>query len=301
MIISTQNLRTLNKGFRTIFMTAYQGGAPMIARFAMRTTSSSAEEFYGWLGAVPGMRKLIDEVQIRNIVDHNFAIKNEEFESTIAVKRAEIERDRYGIYDPLFLAMGTAARQHPDELLADLMIAGFTELCYTDKPFFALNHAPKGDKKIKFSNKTTKKLSVANYEAARANIKSRLNAEGRPMNLGTGLVLVVSPKNEALGRQILIAEKVAGGDSNVNQGTAKLEVWPQLAANEDAWFLLEEGQPVKPFIHQVEVETEFASLDNPEDTHVFLKKQFLHQAYGRGNVGLGLPELAYGSTGEDAA
>jgi phage major head subunit gpT-like protein len=301
MIISTQNLRTLNRGFRTLFLDSYQGGAAMIAKLAMRTTSSSREEFYGWLGAVPGMRELIDEVHIRNIVDHNFSILNKEFESTIGVKRADIERDRFGVYNPLFQAMGIAARQHPDELLANKMIAGFTELSYTGKAFFGTNHAPKGEKKIKFSNKGLKKLSAANFRTAKQNIKSRLNAEGRPMNLGLDLVLVVSPTWEETAREILLADRNANGATNTDKGTAKLEVWPQLSANEDAWFLFEMGYPVKPFIHQVEVETEFASLDNPEDTHVFLKKQFLHQAYGRGNVGFGLPELAYGSTGENAA
>jgi phage major head subunit gpT-like protein len=301
MIITSANLKALNKGYRTLFMGAYQGGAPMVDRFAMRTQSSSKEEFYGWLGAVPGLRELVGEVNIRNLVDHNFSIENKEFESTVGVTRADIERDRFGVYNPLFTAMGVAARQHPDELLADLMVAGFTSKCYTGKNFFDTDHAPKGTKKTKFSNKGTKKLSAANYEIARANIKSRLNSEGRPMNLGSGLVLVVSPAYESTAREILIAERVAGGDSNVNKGTASLEVWPQLAANEDMWFLLEEGQPVKPFINQVEVETEFASLDNPNDDHVFKKKEFLHQAYRRGNVGYGLPELAYGSTGADAA
>lgn len=301
MIITTAALRALNKGYRTIFMAAYQGGAPMTERFAMRTTSSSAEEFYGWLGAVPGLRELVGEVNIRNLVDHNFSISNKEFESTVGVKRADIERDRFGVYNPLFNAMGVSAREHPDELFVERLTSGFTELSYTGKPFFALNHAPKGEKKIKFSNKGTKKLSRDNYRAAKQNIKSRLNAEGRPMNLGGGLVLVVSPSNEDLAREILIADKVGGGDTNIDKGTANLEVLPRLASNEDMWFLLEEGQPVKPFINQVEVETEFASLDNPEDTHVFMKKEFLHQAYRRGNVGFGLPELAYGSTGEDAA
>jgi len=43
------------------------------------------------------------------------------------------------------------------------------------------------------------------------------------------------------------------------------------------------------------------ALDDPRSEHVLLKKEFLHQAYRRGNVGYGLPELAYGSTGADAA
>lgn len=301
MIITSENLQALNKGFRTIFMEAYHGPEQnMVDTFCMHTTSMSAEEFYGWLGAIPGLRELVDEIQIANLVDHNYRIPNREFERTLGVKRADIERDRFGVYNPLFTALGIAAREHSDELLADVLLGGFDTKAYTGKNFFDTNHEPvKG--KAKFSNKGVKKLSAANFEAARQALKSIKNTEGRPMGLGRDLVLVVSPKWEATARQIVVADMVGGGNTNVNKGTARLEVWSRLAASEDAWFLLELGMPVRPFINQVEVETEFASLDNPNDDHVFKKKEFLYQAYRRGNVGYGLPELAWGSTGAEAA
>lgn len=301
MIITTEALEAINKGFKSLFLEAYHGGtSPKVDVFAMLSTSSSEEEIYGWLGALPGLRELVDEIQIANLVEHAYGIKNKEWERTIAVKRTKIERDNLGVYSPLFTAMGLAARAHPDQLLADALLNGFDRKCYTGKNFFDSNHEPvKG--KVKFSNVGTKKLSAANFETARENIKSRLNPEGEPMDLGLDLRLVVSPKNESLGRQIIIADSLAGGGTNVNKGTATLEVWPRLAADPEAWFLLDVGHPVKPFINQVEVETEFTSIDNPRDHHVFVKKEFLHQAYRRGNLGYGLPELAYGSDGTTAA
>lgn len=301
MIITSAALQAINKGFKSLFLEAIQGGTtPKVDSFAMLSTSSSAEEIYGWLGAIPGLRELVGEIQIANILEHAYSIPNKEFERTIAVKRANIERDNLGIYSPLFTALGIAAKEHPDELLANAMLSGFDNVCYTGKKFFDSNHEPKKGG-TKFSNIGVKKLSAANFETARENIKGRLNYEGRPMNLGMDLRLVVSPKNESLGRQILIADQLVGSGTNVNKGTATLEVWPRLAADPDAWFLIECGYPVKPFINQVEVETEFTSLDNPNDDHVFKKKEFLHQAYRRGNVGYGLPELAYGSDGSQAA
>lgn len=162
MIITSSTLAALNRGYRTQYLEAYQGAKPMIGRFAMRTTSTSAEEKYGFLSAVPGMRKLVSEVQIRNLVDHNYAVANDEFESTIGVKRKDIERDNFGMYNMLFPAMGVAAAQHPDELLASALTSGFTALCYTGKKFFDVDHEPIAGK-TKFSNKGTKKLSRDNY------------------------------------------------------------------------------------------------------------------------------------------
>jgi phage major head subunit gpT-like protein len=302
MIIQSSTIKALNKGWTTLYTDAYHGGGqtPRIGSFAMRTTSTSAEEKYGWLGAIPGLRELIGEVQIRNLVDSNFGIENKEFEVTIAVKRKDIERDNFGIYNPLMTAMGISARTHPDELLFASLLAGFTTRGYTGSFFFSANQEPQKGK-TKFSNLGTKKLSDANFQTARENIKSRLNAEGKPMNLGSDLVLVVSPTYEATARQIVVSDLVGGGNTNVNKGTARLEVCPLLAASPHAWFLLDLGYPVKPFIYQVEKETQFNSLTDPNSERLIIQQEFLYQAYGRYNVGFGLPELAYGSTGVDAA
>jgi phage major head subunit gpT-like protein len=300
MIITTQTLKDLSVGFRTQYMEAYQGGAPKVGKYAMRTTSRSAKEFYGWLGSVPGMRRFLGEADIRNATSHAFGVPNEEFHDTISVKRIDITRDQFGMYNMLFPSMGLAARQHPDSLLATAMVGGFTTPCYTGKNFFDADHEPQAGK-TKFSNKGTKKLSRTNYRTARQSILSRRNAEGRPMNLGIDLQLIVSPKWEAEARDILESEKIGGGNSNPDRGTAKVEMWTELSTNEDAWFLVENGQPVKAFVEQVEIPTEFATLTDLNSERVIIFKEFIYQAYGSYAVAALMPELAYGSTGADAA
>lgn len=302
MVINSATLRAANKGFKKLYDGGLAAaGKPRINDYAMRSPSSSAEENYAWLGALPGMRKIVGEINIRNLVDHGFKVANEEFEVTVGVKRKDIERDALGVYTGFFSGMGRSAGRHPDKLLAAALVAGFTTPCYTGKNFFDLNHEPQKGK-AKFSNKGTKKLSAANYEAARASIKSRVDAEGEPINENPDLVLIVSPKWEAAARLILEAENLAGGGTNTNKGTARLDVWNRLSgANEDMWFLVDLGAVVKPFVHQVEIETEYKALDNPDSEHAVLKQEYIYQAYGRYNVAALVPELAWGSTGADAA
>jgi phage major head subunit gpT-like protein len=305
MQINQSAIAALYKGYKTLFLEAFHGAKPLWDQLAMRAPSTAGEEKYHWLGAVPGMKEIIGEIAIRNLTAHDYAIKNKEYESTVGVKQADIERDTYGVYNPLMQALGLASAEHPDELIFNLLINGFSTTCYTGKNFFDADHAPKANG-TKFSNKGTKKLSAGNFETARANIKGRLNAEGRPMNLGRDLVLLVSPKNESLGRSILQADFVEGSTasktvSNVNKGTARLLVCPRLAASEDAWFLIDVGYPVKPLIVQVEKAPDLVSVNKPDDSYVVLNHEFLFQAYARHGAGYGLPELAYGSTGADAA
>jgi phage major head subunit gpT-like protein len=302
MILNSATLQAVNKNVRTTFWDAYHGAGDMLVdTFAMRAGSTSAENIYGWLGAIPGLVELIGEFAIANLLEHAYTIRNKEFGRIIGVKRADIERDNLGVYTGLFQALGIAAREHPDELLFSTLTGGFTNTCYTGKNFFDANHEPKKGG-TKFSNKGTKKFSADNFVEARKNILSRLNYEGRPMNLGRKLTLVVSPTYDKAARDVVIADNLAGGGTNVLKGTASLVVSPRLAgATEHNWFLFDLGYPVKPFINQVEVETEFTSQDQPTDDSVFERSEFRHKAYRRGNVGFGMPELAYGSTGEAAA
>jgi phage major head subunit gpT-like protein len=308
MQINTANLAALTKGYRILYDQAFQAAAPVWSTMAMATTSSNEEEFYKWLGSVPGMRKLVDVVQVKNLASHGYSIKNDEWEDTIEIPQKDIERDSYGVYNPMLSAMGAAAAQHPDELVANLYVNGFSTKCYTGKNFFDTNHEPQLGKQ-KFSNLGTKKLSAANFEDARYNIKSRKNAHGRPMNLGKDLALVVSPKNESLARQILQADLTqiaaggtnVGGVTNVNKGTARALIWPQLTTAEDAWYLIDFGQVMQPFIMQFEKQPTLESLTQPNSEYVMLNHKFLYQVYARYNAGYGLPELAFGSTGADAA
>ena len=302
MILNSTTLQAVNKNVRTTFWDAYHGpGDNLVESFAMRAGSSTAENIYGWLGAIPGLQELIGEFAIANLLEHAYGIKNREFGRILSVKRTDIERDSLGTYTPLIQAYGIAARSHPDELLAEAIIAGFDDDCYTGKKFFDSNHEPKKGG-TKFSNVGTKKLSAENFATARANIMGRLNYEGRPMGLGRDLVLLVSPAWDKTARDIIIADNLANGASNTLKGTARLKMSPWLAgAAEDAWFLFDLGYPVKPFINQVEREIEFTSQDQLTDESVFTKSEFRHKAYRRGNVGYGMPETAYGSDGSQAA
>ncbi len=311
MQINQSTLAALYKGYRTLFFAALHSADPKWSMFAMKTPSAAASEIYHWLGAVPGMRKLLGEVVIKNLVASNYTITNDEYEDTIAVKQADIERDTYGIYNPLFQAMGQAAAEHPDELLATLLIAGFTATDYTGDTFFADVHKHRvGSALNTFDNKMTEKFSANGYIAARKKMRSILNEEGRPMNLGRKLLLIVSPTYESTALQVLNAELVgqlnADGSaiaavSNVQKGTAELLVWSRLAADEHKWFLMDVGQPVKPVIFQEEKAVALTSLTAPDADHVLKKHEFLYQGYGRYSVGYGLPQLIVGSTGADAA
>jgi len=85
---------------------------------------------------------------------------------------------------------------------------------------------------LAYASKQT--LNAANYAAARSAMMALNNAEGRPLGIKPG-VLMVPPSLEAQAREILqaqfiIGDPTAGGSkTNIWQGTADLLVVPELA------------------------------------------------------------------------
>ncbi|WP_316347619.1 Mu-like prophage major head subunit gpT family protein [Desulfuromonas acetoxidans] len=140
LVLGADTLRTLFRGFKAAFNKGLGGVTSQWEKIATRVPSTTSSEDYGWLGHIPGMRKWIGDRQINNIKAHGYSIKNDEFEDTIGVPRTAIEDDQYGIFSPLMESMGQAAATHPDELVFELLAAGFETACYDGQYFFDTDH-----------------------------------------------------------------------------------------------------------------------------------------------------------------
>jgi phage major head subunit gpT-like protein len=304
MIVNKASVTALEKAFIKIFTDALHGGSasPMHPKFANRFPNTAAALDLSWMAAIPGMRKMQGAAQVNNLEVVNWVIPNDEFEDTIGVKVKDLERDQLGLYNERFKLLGDAAARHPDELLAQVMLAGFTNKDYTGKNFFdtAKKHFPTG--KSAFTNKLTTVLAPESFKEARTALKTSKivfpdNSETQ-LNLGRELTLVVSPSNEDAALAILSAERLENGATNTLRNAAKLEVWGYLG-DSPAWFLMDTGHAMKPFAFSDEKPTTVVGCTNPEDSHVIKHKEYIYQAYGRYAVGYLLPQLIIGSTGAD--
>lgn len=140
LVINRDSLNIIFTGFKTAFQNGLGMAASQWDRVATRVPSSTSEEKYGWLGKVPGLRKWIGDRVIHNIAVHDYTIKNDDFEDTIVVNRNNIDDDTYGVFAPLFAALGEAVSAHPNQLVFDLLKAGFDTLCYDGQNFFDTDH-----------------------------------------------------------------------------------------------------------------------------------------------------------------
>lgn len=307
--LSSARLNAVYLGFNTAFKDGLSGEATPLAEIFLDTKSTAAKEAYEWLNTIGGLTEFTGEGKFDDLSTSGYEISNREYQAGVSVKSIDITRDREGFYKPSFQMLGTRANQHKDELIGELLIGGFTNKDYTTKNFFDTDkkHAPNiagGKAKTPtFSNKGTKKFSAANYQVARLSIMSRLDRDGRPLRLGKKLKLIVGSATYTAARETVVTETLPGGGRNPDAGTAELVLMPEIdaSANPNAWFLIECGLPVKALIFQDEVPVVLESQTDSSSDNVFTKKEFRYQAYGSRGAGYGLPQMAYGSTGADAA
>lgn len=158
MEVTGANIRTLGIGLSAAFNAGLGEYEPSWNEVATEVPSTTAENDYSWLADWPGMKRWIGDRKIKELAAYGYTLKNEPFESTIAVKREHIEDDNIGLYSTRSNAMGRAAAAWPDEIVWELLPLGLSTLCYDGQNYFDTDH-PVTDPE------TGEAYSVSNYTA----------------------------------------------------------------------------------------------------------------------------------------
>ena len=140
MLVNAANLDSLRVGFSTAFQNGLGQAQSMHDRVATMVRATQMEQSYGWLGKIPNVREWIGKRAIQNLMQHDYAIKEKPWELTIGVDRDHIETDNLGIYTPIFEEMGRSSEAFRQQLVFDLLKAGFSTNCYDGQFFFDTDH-----------------------------------------------------------------------------------------------------------------------------------------------------------------
>jgi len=160
MNMTHPTLAALFTGYSRKFEEGKQATPSDWKKIATLVPSSSRSTTYGWLGQFPHFREWIGERVLKDMAAHGYSIENRKFESSISVRREDIEDDNVGVYGPLFEEMGRAAVSHRDELVFDLLKKGASTRCYDGQNFFDKDHPVYAS-----TDGTGAATSVSNYDA----------------------------------------------------------------------------------------------------------------------------------------
>lgn len=302
MKVNGANLNAIFLNLSKVFNQTFNEVEVEYPSIAMVVPSNGAYVDYRWLANFPQMKEWIGKKHITKLAEYDYVIRNKDYAATIEVRRNDIEDDQMGIYKPQAESAAWSAKQHPDELVFEAVNKAFTAKCYDGQPMISGSHKVG---KLTFSNKGTKKLSIASlaaaqasYGVARTTMMKFKDESGRPLNVKPN-VLLVPPAQEDVANALMTVDRLEDGKPNPYKGTAKVQVSTRLT-DDDAWFLLDNTKPVKPFVYQVRKKPVFVSQTNMDSPSVFMEGVFFFGAEARGAAGYGFWQTIYGSTGKEA-
>ena len=294
MILNQASLNATTKSLKAIYYQALEAipDKTLKTKLAMIVDSQSETELYEWLGDLPAVKEWIDERIIEQLKATSWEIRNKEWESTISVKRKDIEFDKLGIIKPRIQQLAVTGENHYIDLIVKVLEAGETSKCYDGKYFFATDHPGKDAPQANIFNY---KLAANSYELARGMMRNFKTGSGKTMRILPNL-LIVPPALESTAKKILTAEKDANGATNINRDTAETLVLPELTSSV-AWYLMDTTKVIKAFILQKVRDFVFTALDKIDSETVFFHKEFYYGIDGVHNVGCGFWQLCFKGKG----
>lgn len=300
MLINKARLDAVFTEMNNAFAAGATNGKPQWQKIAMKVPSAGARNAYHWLANWPRLRRWIGAKQVKNLSGEGFEVVNEDFESTVAIPRNDMEDGQEMMYVALVRQSGQSAAEMPDDLVFEVVNNAFTAPCYDGRPLIDDAH-PVGEGTQ--SNKGTMALSAdslatadASLGVARANLRKRADPEGRPLNIIPTLLLV-GPDLENVGRSLLMVDKFADGTPNPYFGSMELMV-SNLLESPTAWFVIDNTKEVKPFVFQPRKAPELVQVIADEAVSVFMQNEYLYGVEARAAAAYGYWQLVFGSTGQ---
>lgn len=139
-LTEAQVIEALFATMSAAFTKGISAAEPQWRAIATEVPSSSAANFYGWLKDLPEIKEWVGDRQLAELGKHGYSITNKTFESSISVKRDDVDDDQIGQYSVIAQHYGEQVTLFPDSLSFPLLAAGFSTICYDGQPYFDTDH-----------------------------------------------------------------------------------------------------------------------------------------------------------------
>ena len=133
-------LKAIETQFKKDFATGLGLIKPQWDLIAMKVSSNTKVNTYGFLGQFPKMVEWINKRQRKAMQAQGTSIENKLYESTVGIPRTDIEDDQVGLFRPMVQQAAQSAAELPDDLVFGLLKTGKTTLCYDSQNYFDTDH-----------------------------------------------------------------------------------------------------------------------------------------------------------------
>jgi phage major head subunit gpT-like protein len=271
-----------------------------VDRISVDFVSSVATEVYGGLGNVPMMREWVGDKIAKQLKEYTLRIDNKDWESTLAVKVRDLQRDKTGQLKMRVGELVQRARAHREKLVSTLIGAADASTygsCYDGATFFSDTHSVNSltiDNSVAYDVTTTTaptstEMSAAIMQSIQT-LYSFVDDQNEPINQNAkNFIIMVPTVFWSAAITAVTKDRLSANTDNplLNIGLGLTVVQnPRLSwTTKFATFVADAGG-LRPFIIQTENDLQVTALAEGSD-HAFKNKEHLYSVEKSGNVGYG--------------
>lgn len=321
MLITPTNLNYFFTNLESEFWKAY-GVAPVVYDKIATTYPVTTEQWAdAWIGMLDKFREWQGSRIVHQPAPQTYFVAIQNFELTESIDQFKLEDDSYGVYFPTVKFMGDQAKKWPDYQLRDLLQGINAQVGQRQIGTDGLTHwntahpvdfydPSKGTYCNDFGtggfsvNGVTVGglLSPNAFATLWQEMASRKSESGEALGLMPNMTMA-APQNKITLDTILNASffspsalggltgQVGAMDNQLKGWTDRL-VWPDLAAQPGAWYMLDTQRSVKPFSWLLRKSPDFVYRTTPNDPVVFDSHTYLYGSHARGAPAWCLPYLS---------
>ena len=288
------DLRMTHAGARAAFLEAKEKYTPVFPQFTMRVGSTASKEDHAWLGDTPGLEEHQGQVREETLMAYEYTLRNKLYTRTIALPVTLIEDDQNGqVGIKVKQFTYTGMKSYDRHAVAVIEENG---VCYDGQNMFDASH-PIGDTGSTFSNLfTDKALNVANAKTVLDTMADYVDDFGE--QLGEEATHIMVPTALRWKAMEMFDPKTVKASTDpsdtVLSGAVEVIVNPYLTGStvNSAYYMMNLGGYVKPFIFQERKSIDLIALDHPTDNSVFEREEARWKLRARFAFGYGEPRKA---------
>lgn len=287
------------KGIRGDLQERVSGAPDWWKKHCKEVKSNAAIEPYGWLGAIPQPREMVDGRRIKEMRAITYNIENKEYELSVLIPRKWVEDDQTGAIQMRINEMGTAWAALKPTLFNYMIEQGGTLLGYDGNTFFDdtreegasgaidnnLTSVAAADNAVPTASEFLSQMAVI-----KAAMSRYLDDEGGLANAMamTKVRVIAPPEAERSVREALHSTLIDNTDNVYGRGLAELDINPFSTASGTTCtiYVHAVGEPIKGMFYQSRLPLEILIYNEPHwiDANngvlVTLRERFVF-AYGQ--------------------
>jgi len=261
---------------------------PEMSALFMEMESEGTSEKYGWMGDYPELREWFGDKQTGIMEDHDYEIKNRDWECSIDIDSNEIKDDRLGVLKARCDSIVQSFTGWKQNLLIELINNSLVGLAYDGVAYFADRAAP-NDNLLTGSGVDTILHLIADIIAARVAMRAFTTDRGR--TLGLQLDTIVAPVELEGIMDQATAATYTDATNNLQQNPVskwiKQVIYLPGLTDKSDWYGFSTGFYLKPFVFQKREDPNI----QVDDTQLKRNRKLIYSAQARGNAGYTLPIL----------